>query len=115
MATNTFLNAGAPITTAGTVLYTCPSASGTSAIIHALYLSNIDGVSPVNVDIQIETRPQGSSTKAYRYIGKTLVVPEDSSLVPDKPINLMAGDKIKITASSNSMLHAVASILEIGA
>jgi hypothetical protein len=111
MATNTFKNAGAPITTGGTVLYTCPSS--TEAIIHALYLSNINGVSPVNVDIQIETRPQGSSTKAYRYIGKTLVVPEDSSLVPDKPINLQAGDSIKITASSNSMLEAVASILEI--
>lgn len=113
MATNTFKNAGALITTAGVELYTCPAS--TEAIIHALYLSNIDGVSPVNVDIQIETRPQGSSTKAYRYIGKTLVVPEDSSLVPDKPINLQAGDSIKITASSNSMLEAVASILEIGA
>jgi hypothetical protein len=112
MATNTFKNAGALITTAGVELYTCPSASGTSAIIHALYLSNIDGVSPVNVDIQITVGGTGSS---WFYIGKTLVVPEDSSLVPDKPINLMAGDKIKITASSNSMLHAVASILEIGA
>jgi hypothetical protein len=108
MATNTFKNAGALITTAGVELYTCPAS--TEAIIHALYLSNIDGVSPVNVDIQITVGGTGSS---WFYIGKTLVVPEDSSLVPDKPINLMAGDKIKITASSNSMLHAVASILEI--
>ena len=108
MATNTFKNAGALITTAGVELYTCPAS--TEAIIHALYLSNINGVSPVNVDIQITVGGTGSS---WFYIGKTLVVPEDSSLVPDKPINLMAGDKIKITASSNSMLHAVASILEI--
>jgi hypothetical protein len=106
---NTFKNAGSAITSTGTVLYTCPSATGNVAIIHALYISNIDGTSPANASIEITI--DGGTT--YIHIGKTLIVPEDSTLVFDKPINLEAGDKLKITASSNSTLEAACSILLI--
>jgi hypothetical protein len=40
-------------------------------------------------------------------------VPEDSTLIPDKPINLEAGDKIRITSSAANKLDAVAAILHI--
>ena len=104
---NTFKNAGVQVGTSRTTLYTCPA--GKQAVIHALYLSNTDGTSPVSADIEITI--DGGTT--YRYIGKTLLVPEDSTLIPDKPINLEAADVLAITASAASRLEAVCAILEI--
>ena len=110
---NSFINAGLTLNTnTAQVLYTCPNTTGHQSIIHALYLSNTDGVSPVSVDIEITT-DGGASPSAWHYIGKTLLVPEDSTLIPDKPINLEAGDKIRITSSAANKLDAVAAILHI--
>jgi len=104
---NTFKNAGVQISTSRTTVYTCPSA--TQAVIHALYISNVDGTNSVDVDIEVTV--DGGST--YRYIGKTIPVPADSTLVLDKPINLEASDILAITASAASDVEAVCSILEI--
>jgi len=104
---NTFKNAGVQISTSRTTLYTCPSS--TQAVIHALYISNVDGTNDVDVDIEVTV--DGGST--YRYIGKTIPVPADSTLVLDKPINLEASDILAITASAASDVEAVCSILEI--
>ena len=104
---NTFKNAGVQVSTSRTTLYTCPSS--TQAVIHALYISNVDGTNSVDVDIEVTV--DGGST--YRYIGKTIPVPADSTLVLDKPINLEAGDILGITASAASDVEAVCSILEI--
>lgn len=104
---NSFKNAGIQVGTSRTTLYTCPS--GSTAVIHALYLSNTDGA--VSVDANIEITIDGGTT--YRYIGKTLSIPEDSTLILDKPVNLEAGDILAITASSTSALEAVCAILEI--
>jgi hypothetical protein len=104
---NIFKNAGIEVLAARTTLYTCPVAS--TAVIHALYLSNVDGTSPVDADIEITI--DGGTT--YRYIGKTLAIPEDSTLILDKPINLESGDILAITASVANHLEAVAAILEI--
>mgnify|MGYP005668885221 CR=1 FL=1 len=48
---NIFKNAGIEVLAARTTLYTCPVAS--TAVLHALYLSNVDGTSPVDADIEI--------------------------------------------------------------
>ena len=104
---NIFKNAGIEVLAARTTLYTCPVA--TTAVIHALYLSNVDGSNSVNADIEITI--DGGTT--YRYIGKTLAIPEDSTLILDKPINLEAGDILAITASDVDRLEAVIAILEI--
>jgi len=104
---NTFKNAGVQISTSRTTVYTCPSA--TQSVIHALYISNVDGTNSVDVDIEVTV--DGGST--YRYIGKTIPVPADSTLVLDKPINLEASDILAITASAASDVEAVCSILEI--
>jgi hypothetical protein len=111
---NEFKSVGAPVIIGGTVIYTCPD--GGQAVIHALYLSNIDGDNPATVDIaiQVGTTTDGAvADDTYYHIGKTLVVPEDSTLELDKQVNLMAGDSIKITASENGRIEAVAAILEI--
>jgi len=63
---NAFKNAGVQVGTSRTTLYTCPS--GTEAVIHALYVSNVDGAN--NADVDIEITIDGGTT--YRYIGKTI-------------------------------------------
>ena len=105
---NTFVNAGdTDISTSGDIVYTC--AASTECLIHALYLSNIDGTN--SVDATVEVTFDGGTT--YVPIAKTVPVPADSTLILDKPLNLEAGDKIKITASTAGDLSAFASILEI--
>ena len=90
---NAFKNAGAAIGTTRTDVYTCPAA--TEAVIHAVYLSNVDGVSSVDATIEV----YDNSGTTYYHVGKTIPVPADSTLVLDKPINLEASDKLTITAA----------------
>jgi hypothetical protein len=104
---NSFKNAGISVGATRTTLYTCPV--GKEVVIHALYISNINGTSPATASIEITT--DGGST--YFHVGYTLSVPEDSTLVFDKPINLEAGDILAVTGSSAGMLEAVCAILEI--
>jgi hypothetical protein len=104
---NTFKNAGIAVGTSRTTLYTSPA--NTQTIIHALYVSNIDGVNDANVTIEITV--DGGTT--YRTIGKTVPVPADSTLILDKPLNLEAGDILAVTASVAGDLEAVVAALEI--
>ena len=106
---NTFKNAGVAVGTTATTLYTCPAS--TDGIIHALYISNIDGTNSADVDVEVSV--DGGST--FYYVGKTLPVPADSTLILDKPINLEASDVIRLTASATGDLQAFASVLEITA
>mgnify|MGYP005993781533 FL=1 len=46
---NAFKNAGAAIGATRTDVYTCPAS--TEAVIHALYLSNVDGTDSVDATI----------------------------------------------------------------
>ena len=97
---NTFKNAGVAIGTSRTTVYTAPSA--TQSVIHALYISNIDGVNDASVTVEVTI--DGGTT--YRHIAKTVPVPADATLLLDKPINLEAGDILGLT-------EVFASILEI--
>ena len=105
---NTFKNAATGSNTALTTMYTCPAA--TSAVVHAIYLSNVDGTNDATVNIAV-------SGSAYfdtrRYLLKTVDVPADSTIVIEKPINLGAGDKLETQASANEDIDVFASILEI--
>ena len=104
---NTFKNAGVAVGTSATTLYTCPAA--TAAVVHALFLSNVDGTNACTATI--EASVDGGTT--FRKLGLNLDIPSQSSLVFDKPINLEAADVLRITASAASDLEAFASILEI--
>ena len=89
-------------------MYTCPAA--TSGVVHAVYLSNIDGTNDATVNLSIS----GSANfNDRRYILKTVDVPADSTVVIEKPINLGAGDKLETQASANDDIDVFASILEI--
>jgi hypothetical protein len=104
---NEFKNAGVAVGTTATVLYTCPASK--EGIIHALYISNIDGTNSADVDVEVSV--DGGTT--FYYVGKTIPVPADSTLILDKPINLESLDVIRLTASVAGDLQAFASILQI--
>lgn len=104
---NTFKNAGIAVGTTRSNLYVCPPA--TQAVIHALYISNVDGVNPANVSVEITV--DGGTT--YRHIVKTMEVPPDNTIIMDKPINLEANDVLALTASVVGDIEAVAAVLEI--
>ena len=105
---NTFKSAATGSTTAVTAMYTCPAA--TSAVVHAMYLSNVDGTNDATITVSIS----GSANfDTRRYLLKTVDVPADSTVIIEKPINLGTGDKLETQASANDDIDVFASILEI--
>tara|TARA_A100001391_G_scaffold53246_3_gene32455 strand:+ start:1877 stop:2200 length:324 start_codon:yes stop_codon:yes gene_type:complete len=104
---NTFKNAGVAVGTSATTLYTAPAS--TTGIIHAIYISNVDGTNDASVDITVVDNSSGNTF----HIMKTVLVPADSTLVIEKPINLEAQDILQVKASTASDLEAFASVLEM--
>ena len=104
---NNFINAAKAIGDSATTLYTVPGS--TTGIVHAIYVSNIHATNDGTVDISV-TDTSASDTF---YIAKNISVPQGSSMVFEKPINLEATDILKLTASAASTIEAFASILEI--
>ena len=105
---NTFKSAATGSRTDLLTMYTCPAA--TSAVVHAIYLSNVDGTNDATVNVSIS----GSANfDTRRFILKTVDVPADTTVVIEKPINLGAGDKLETQASTNDDIDVFASILEI--
>ena len=104
---NTFKNAAKAVGNTNTTLYTCPAA--TTAVIHAVFISNVDGVNDASIDVIVTDSSEGQDF----HIMKTVNVPADSSLVIEKPINLEAADILKVKASASGDLEAFASVLEM--
>ena len=104
---NVFKNAGVAIGNTNTTLYTCPVS--TTTVVHAVYISNVDGENDATVDLLVTDNSAGSDF----YIMKTVDVPADSSLVIEKPINLEAQDILNVKASAAGDLQAFASVLEM--
>lgn len=93
-------------------VYTCPG--GTQAVLHAIYLSNKSSTNLAKVNIKVTT--DGGST--FYHIGRKLEVPVDNTLTLDKPVNLEAGDILRVYAepqpdSSSIEIETFVSILEI--
>jgi len=103
-----FVSAATGSNTAITPMYTCPAS--TTAVVHAMYLSNIDGTNDADISVSISGSANFSTR---RYLLKTVQVPADSTVVIEKPINLGAGDKLETQASANDDIDVFASILEI--
>ena len=104
----TFKSAASGSTTTIQTLFTCPAA--TTAVVHAMYLSNVDGTNDASISVMVS----GSANfDDRRFLLKTVEVPADSTVVIEKPINLGAGDKLETQASANDDIDVFASILEI--
>ena len=105
---NTFKNAATGSNTTINPMYTCPG--GTTSVVHAIYLSNVDGENSATINLSVS----GSANfTTRRYILKTVEIPADSTVIIEKPINLGAGDKLETQASADGDIEAFASILEI--
>ena len=108
MASN-FKNAGGTVgqtDDATANIYTCPAS--TSAVLHAIYLSNTSLTNVGRVDIKVTI--DGGST--FYHIGKYLEVMAQNTLVLDKPVNLETGDIIRVVADVNH-IESFLSILEV--
>lgn len=96
------------VTTTATAIVTNSAASNKVFKINALYISNIDGTNPADVNIDLFR-----SSTAYR-IANTISVPADATLdIISKAIYLEEGDALRITANANTRLEAVCSYEEI--
>ena len=105
---NNFINAAKAIGNSATTLYTVPAS--TTGIVHAIYVSNIHATNDGTVDISVTDASQSNTAFS---IAKNISVPQGSSVVFEKPINLEATDILKLTANATSTIEAFASILEI--
>ena len=105
---NTFKNAVTGSSTSLGAFYTCPVA--TTAVVHAVYLSNVDGVNDETISLSVSGSANFNDRK---FILKTVDVPADSTVVIEKPINLGVGDKLESQASANDDVDVFASILEM--
>lgn len=94
--------------TSATAIVTNSAASGKVFKINALYVSNVDGTSNAEINVDIFR-----SSTAY-HIAKTIVVPADATLdIISKSIYLEEGDSLRLTANAVSDLEAVCSYEEI--
>ena len=105
---NTFKSAATGSSATLGAFYTCPAA--TTAVVHAVYLSNVDGSNDETISLSVSGSANFNDRK---YILKTVDVPADSTVVIEKPINLGAGDKLEAQASQTSSIDVFASILEM--
>ena len=96
------------ITTSATAIVTNAADSGKVFKVNALYVSNVDGTSAADINVDIFR-----SSTAY-HIAKTVSVPADATLdIISKSIYLEEGDSLRLTANANSDLEAVCSYEEI--
>lgn len=79
--------------------------NNTTAVVHALYVSNVNSTEAVDVTVDV-------------YDGDTPVrvvmsapLPHGSSLVFDKPINLEGSDRLRVQASEDNSVEVYASTL----
>lgn len=112
---SSFKNAGLTISDvddSSANLYT--SGASAKSVIHALYISNKSSTNTLKVNVKVTT--DGGST--FKFVGKSLEVDVNNTLVLDKPINLEESDIVRVYADSNIDSSAIeaeafASILEI--
>jgi hypothetical protein len=97
--------------TSATAITTNPAASDRVYKINTLVVSNVNGASAVDVNVELRR-----STTSYR-IASTVSIPADSSLVviaKENPMYLLEGDSLRVTAGSSGSAEAVCSYEEIG-
>jgi hypothetical protein len=108
VATITGKTAVLAVTTSATAIVTNAADSGKVFKVNALYVSNVDGTSAADINVDIFR-----SSTAY-HVAKTVSVPADATLdIISKSIYLEEGDSLRLTASANSDLEAVCSYEEI--
>lgn len=96
--------------TSASAITTNPAGSNKVLKINTLLVSNADGSSDVDVNVNL-----ARGTNSY-IVAKTVTVPADSSLVVlgrETPVYLNEGDSLTLSASAASSAHAVSSYEEL--
>lgn len=94
--------------TSATAIVTNSGSSGKVLKVNALYVSNVDGSSSADINVDIFR-----SSTAY-HIAKGINVPADATIdVLSKPIYLEEGDALRLTANATGDLEAVCGYEEI--
>ena len=97
------------VTTVAADIVANAAASGKVLKVNVLNIANVDGAASASITASIYR----SSTE-YK-IAHTVVVPADNVVsILERPIYLEEGDSLRLTASANGDLTAVASYEEIG-
>lgn len=110
VVTITGKTSGIAVTTSAAAVVANGAGSGKVFKVNALYVSNVDGVSNADVSVTF----YDSSTTTSFHIAKTVTVPADSTIdVLTKAIYLEEGDELRLAASINGDIEAVASFEEI--
>lgn len=108
VATITGKTAVQAVSTSATAIVFNAGGSGKVLKVNALYVSNVDGVSAADVNVDLYR-----SSTAY-HIGKTVSVPADATVdIISKSIYLEEGDSLRLTASASGDIEAVCSYEEI--
>ena len=109
-----FKNAGMSVVTTDDASANLYTASGVTAVVHAIYISNKSSSNEANVDVKVTT--DGGST--FYHVGKSLNIEPENTLVLDKPLNLESNDILRVVAELNADsslpdVEASAAILEV--
>lgn len=81
-------------------VYTAPI--GVAAVTHGIFISN-----------KLSTEIKVSVLIGTTYVLNAVPVPANSTLVPNKPINMIAGDVMKVVSDTNLSADIYVSVLEI--
>ena len=102
-------NATMAVTTSATAILTNNAGSNKTLRVNLLFLSNVDGAAAVDATVDVF-----DGTTA-RHIVKTVSVPADATLevIGQRPLYLLEGDSLRLTASAADDLEAVCSFEEI--
>lgn len=103
-------NSKLAVTTSSQDIVANAAASGKTYRVVSLYVSNVDGTNAGSVTVDVY-----DGTTATR-ICNTVAVPADSTLTVitrEDVVYLMEGDSLRITASADNTLEAIASFEEI--
>ena len=98
------------VTTTATAITSNAAASGKVLKVNALLVSNINGSTPVDINVDLFR-----NSTAYR-LASTINVPADATLVvigKENPVYLMEGDSLRVTAGSANAAQAVCSYEEL--
>lgn len=102
-------NATLAVTTSATAILTNSAASGKTLRVGLLVLANVDGSSAADVTVDVY-----DGTTA-RHIVKTVSVPADANVAvfEDRPVYIMEGQSLRLTAGANGDIEAFCSYEEI--
>lgn len=104
-------SAGVALTTSVQTIVSNTASSGKVVKVNMIQVSNIDGVSPADVTVELVK----GGTTAFKIVN-TVSVPQDAALVviaKDNSVYLEEGDLIRGSASADGDLHAICSYEEI--